>query len=330
MKEFSLYGGEVTGVFDPEARYRYTITDPVNGLKDKKVRGVTTVIGDILDKPGLRLWARDEMAKALFGMTLDKDYNPIYNMDDAMITPGIAYKEGHLQEMLSMSFNAYTIKTDRGKDIGTMTHDMIAKFLAKEIDSIDESIVKASYPEADDEHVKCTVKAVRGFMVWWSSIINKEVLGTEVVIYSRRFQFSGTYDLKVKINNKVYMLDIKTTNRSASAPLGIYPEYFMQLGGYMQADMEGSGQKFDDCGIINVGKDGNVNIITASDIGMDVEECIGSFIYAIQIHNWLERVKKLTNDPGFISSLSEPNSKVEEFIKEEVNNKLKEEYEKTK
>jgi hypothetical protein len=168
------------------------------------------------------------------------------------------------------------------------------------------------------------ILAVRGFIKWWDSIIDKEVLGVENIIYSRQYQFSGTYDLKVRINDKIYMLDIKTTNRSQFAPLGVYPEYFMQLGGYMLADMEGDSKvKFDDCGVINVGKDGRVAIATASDLGLTVHECMHSFVYAVTIHNWLEKTAKLTQSK-FTSNLSRPNKEVEELVENKVIEALKE------
>lgn len=323
MSSTTLYGGEVDVVFNPDSRFRYVVTDPVMGLKDARIRGVTTVLGDVLDKPGLRLWARDEMAKVVFGMTLDNG-KPIYHKKTALLKPGTSYTEPELQKVLGYSFNTYQIKTERGKDIGTMTHDFVAQYLINGTLPTKELVLEA-YKEAPDEFIKCVLLAVEGFIGWWSLIIDKEVLGVENIIYSRDYKFSGTYDLKVKINGKIYMLDIKTTNRSPHAPLGIYPEYFMQLGGYMLADMESEKNfTFDDCGIINVGKDGKVVIVTASDLGLTTAECMDKFVKAVQIHDWLDKTSKLTTDSHFMSNLSKPNSEVEELIKSKVNEAFKE------
>lgn len=302
-KRFSLYGGEVTGQFFPDSRFRYVITDPVMGLVDKRVRGVTTVLGEILDKPGLRLWARDEMAKMLFGLEFDDDGKPTYVDKKALLTPGVAYDEKAIQGMLDQSFNAYTIKTDRGKDIGTMTHDFVARYLAGEVNGITPADIQKEYPDAPQEFIFSVTKAFNGFVKWWNNLTDKEVIGSENIIYSRKYEFSGTYDLKARIGEKVYMLDLKTTNRSQGAPLGIYPEYFMQLGGYIQADEEESNVLVDDCGILNVGKDGRLGIITASDMGLTVGDCKDSFISAVTIHNWLSKVSKLTGDSKFASHL---------------------------
>lgn len=303
MSGFTLYGSEVTGTFNPDSRFRYIITDPVVGFVDKRVRGVTTVIGEVLDKPGLRLWARDEMAKRLMGLEFGDEGEPVYNSKNALIKEGIEYGKPELQEFLDKSFNAYRDKSDRGKDIGTMTHDFVAQFLKGDLKKIDASTVLEQYTEAPEEFTKCVIKAVESFMVWWNSLKDKELLGTENIIYSRKYEFSGTYDLKCRIGKKVYMLDVKTTNRSQTAPLGIYPEYFMQLGGYIQADEEESGTKFDDCGVINVGKDGKLSIACASDIGLEVEDCKNSFVYAVTIHNWLNKLSKLTRDGKLKSHL---------------------------
>jgi hypothetical protein len=229
---------------------------------------------------------------------------PTYT-EKGLILSHQAYTQAELQAKLEESFNAYQDKSDRGKDIGTMTHDFVAQFLQGDLKKIDASTVLEQYTEAPEEFTKCVIKAVESFMVWWNSLPDKELLGTENIIYSRKYEFSGTYDLKCRIGDKVYMLDVKTTNRSQTAPLGIYPEYFMQLGGYIQADEEESGTKFDDCGVINVGKDGKLSIACASDLGLEVEDCKNSFIYAVTIHNWLNKLSKLTIDGKLKSHLME-------------------------
>lgn len=302
-KEYKLYGGEVTVVFRPESRFRYVITDPVKELSQARIRGVTTVLGDVLDKPGLRLWPRDMMAKAVFGVKL-VDKVPTYFKKEALLKPNVAYSEEDLQAFLTESYNAHTRRSDRGKDIGTMVHSFVEGFLVGEFQELSEELVTAAYPDMEDEYKKATVKAVNGFVSWWDSLEDKEVLGVENMIYSREHKFSGTYDLKAKINGKVYMLDVKTTNASPSAPLGIYPEYFMQLGGYMTADSEESGQVFDDCGIINVGKDGKVRIATALDLGITVQECKEAFIHAVTFHDWLQKLSPLVKDSKFVSTLT--------------------------
>ena len=50
--------------------------------------------------------------------------------------------------------------------------------------------------------------------------------------------------------------DIKTTNASRQAPLGVYPEMFLQLGAYANAHLEEFPlEEIDDLAIIRVGKD---------------------------------------------------------------------------
>jgi hypothetical protein len=316
MRLVTLYGGEVTVEFDPDARFRYKITDPVMGLDHARVRGVTTVLGDILDKPGLRFWPRDEALKAAFGMKSVND-KPKYNAMDALIQPNAEYEETELQNILEQSFNACNVKSDRGKDIGTMTHDFCAQYLAGGLTGIGKDKILAIYPNAPYEFMKCVIKAVNSFVGWWTWLkANHEVefLGSENLIYSRIYRFSGTYDLKVKIDGQLYMLDIKTTNRSQNNPLGVYPEYFTQLGGYMAADSEESGDRFDDCGIVNVGKDGKLNIVTSGDMGVSVKDCMSSFKTGVQLHNWLEGVKPLLADSHFVSSLVDSDRSIPKVI----------------
>lgn len=296
----NLYGGEAKITFDPEATgKRYTVTDPVAGLVDKKLRGVTTVLGEILDKPGLRMWPLDESDKAIFGGV------EAYSKKGALLQPNIKYTEAELDAIRQAGRDAHKARSDRGKDIGTMVHGYVEQHLKKQVINLEAVKVAQDYPGVSDDLISATLKAFGAFVKFWEGL-NAKVIGIEEPVYSRRYQFAGCYDITAQIGDKIYMLDLKTTNRSPSAPLGIYAEYFMQLGGYASAVHEGSGMVFNDCGIINVGKDGRIAVALASDLGLSVGECTNAFRYAVAIHDWLAKTKKLVNDTGFVSSLSPP------------------------
>lgn len=307
MKTYSLYNNEVAMTFDKEApRYRYKVTDPMNSISDKPVRGVTTLLRDVIHKPELLMWPMNEAMTVLFGQEFndaEKAYK--YKQANALIKPHTVYNPEQLEMFLNEGRQAHTKKSDRGKDIGSLVHSAIEHYLRGSTanDALQTAYQDSGASVGIDES-KATTNALTAFTTWWEGLGEKEVLGLENPVYSRKLQYSGTYDLIARINGKVYMLDIKTTNRSRTAPLGIYAEYFLQLAAYAYAVREERDIAFDDIGIINVGKDGKLSVATAKDLGMEVEECERTFAYAVRVHDWLEKTSRLTKDGRLISVLN--------------------------
>lgn len=299
MTTHSLYGGEVKLVFDPDApRYRYKVTDLRTGIENKPVRGVTTLLRDVLHKPELLMWPMNEALTLLFGQEFDsKSKSYVYKPSKALLKPERVMTQVELQNALDAARKAHTAKSDRGKDVGSMVHENLEAFLTGQ--------PMPEFKDVAPEDVKAVNGAVNAFIDWWKSLRQAEVISVETPIYSRSLWYAGTYDLKAKINGKVYMLDFKTTNRSRVAPLGIYAEYFLQLGAYSYAETEENGGDFDDLGVINVSKTGSgVHIACASDMGLSVSDCEDAFAFGVKIHDWLEATTKLTKDSHFTSHLN--------------------------
>lgn len=313
MKTYQLYNGEVTMTFDKDApRYRYKVTDPNNGISDKPVRGVTTLLRDVIHKPDLLMWPMNEALTHLFGQEFNKTEKAYkYREAKAAVKSNMVYTTDELETLLNEARSAHTKKSDRGKDVGTLVHTAIEYYLRGQDK---ENALQSSLSDAGgvttQDVMNDTMRALTAFVAWWEGLEEKEVLGLENPVYSRTLQYSGTYDLIARINGKVYMLDFKTTNKSMSAPLGIYAEYFLQLAAYAYAVKEERGYEFDDLGIINVGKDGVISIATATDLGMTIKECETTFAYAVRLHDWLDKTARLTKDRRLVSVLN-PLEKVE-------------------
>lgn len=166
---------------------------------------------------------------------------------------------------------AYLIKSDRGKDVGTQVHTSIEKFLA----------------EGRAEALNDAIKPFNAFVGWFEDVKPK-VLAAEQVIYSKQFDYAGTYDALLEIDGKVVLCDVKTTNISRTAPLGIYPEMFLQLGGYALAHHEENPEQvIDDLMIIRVGKDGVLNTLRASDLGLTPQFLEDAFKAVIQTYKFI-------------------------------------------
>jgi hypothetical protein len=258
-------------------------------------------------------WPMNMSHGKLFGAKWNADaLTYVYTETDALLKTGKEYSSDELNEFMKLGGKAYLDRSDRGKDIGTMTHKAVEVFLTHErSDGSNEraDALKAGAAEGGGELSKedseALKKAFTAFADWWDGLADKEVISTERPLYSRQLNYAGTTDIIARINGKVYMLDLKTTNSSKKAPLGIYAEYFMQLGAYSHAYKEETGQEFDDCGIIRTSKDGKLTNANAVDMGITDEECERAFAFAIRVHDWLERTTPFLADAHFTSHLSE-------------------------
>lgn len=309
-KRFTMYNGDVMMDFKPTARkYRYTVTDRVRGTANQPMRGVTSVLGDVVDKPELRTWPLNMSNQCLFGTKYDEvtgEYD--HDWQKALIKPGVDYDDETLHEIMLEGSRQWTLRADKGKDVGTLAHDAIEAYLRGT-----EYVFPSDEDEETVENVKMAKKALETFKKWWNSLEQKKVLEIEMPVYSRNLQYAGTFDLLCEINGKLYILDIKTTNRSKKAPMGIYTEMFLQMGGYSYAVKEERGIKVNDIGVIRVGKDGQLFIATARDVGLDVDACERAFAFAIRVHDWIQKVNPFLSDAHMTSHLT-AESKVEDKV----------------
>jgi hypothetical protein len=136
-------------------------------------------------------------------------------------------------------------------------------------------------------------KAFTAFKEWYTSQPKIKPLSVEQICYSKHFDFAGTWDGMFEIDGKVILYDLKTTNASRTAPLGIYPEMFLQLGGYSFAHREEFPlENIDDLMIVRIGKDGILNTLKASEIGLSVEDCENRFIDLLKIYKFMTPLAK--------------------------------------
>lgn len=181
-----LYGGKVELGFDP-LKHTYTVGEEI-------FSGVTTALS-IINKPALIYWAVNK--------TLE------YMKDN--IPPGTALDELQIQKLLREAKNARFAHSDGAKEAGTFIHNWIEDYINGE---------KPDLPT--NESLK---RSVLGFVEWWDSLTNKEVIHVERPLVSLKYKFAGTPDLIAKIDGKLTIVDWKTGS-------GIYPEHFVQMGAY--------------------------------------------------------------------------------------------------
>ncbi|MDP3726293.1 MAG: hypothetical protein Q8R36_03800 [bacterium] len=188
----------------------------VNG--NKRI-GVTTLLG-VLDKPALNYW---KVTQAL-------DY----------VRANRAALNEDPEKILKAARDAHKAESQKAADIGTITHDFVDSWIK----------TGGNIKLPDNENVR---KAIEAWFKWIAE--NKvEFYESELPVYSLKHDYCGTIDFIARINGKMYIGDLKTTNTNKRTGTGIYPEYWLQTAGYWIADTEESGRNYDGRCIVRLDK----------------------------------------------------------------------------
>lgn len=237
-------------------------------------QGVTTIMGKVLAKPGLMLWPLNEAMKY------------IRKNSEQRVASLYLYVT---EEVLKKAEQAHITKRDKGADTGTIVHELVERYLSGE-----------SITPVDTGGSLEVAAALVGFIKWHRTSKPKTI-AVEQIVYSHARDYAGTFDSILEINGKVYLCDLKTTNASRDAPQGVYADYFIQLGAYLYAyeeqrqyELAHGGTKLvqiDDLMIISCKKDGKVDTLTASQVGIKPETAMKMWSNTLFLHNSLLGVK---------------------------------------
>lgn len=254
----SLYNGTVTVTYR-NGNHRYYVNDV-------SVPSVTTIMSRVIAKPDLMLWP---------------------------LNLAISYLEEKLpnitSEDLQMARTAHVRKRDHGTNTGTAVHHLVERRL---------EVGPKGYAAIPEDLPTDVRVAAYAFETWYRAQ-TPQVIGIEQIVYSPSLNFVGTYDSILEIDGKVYLCDVKTTNASSHAPLGIYPENFIQLSAYYaayeeQRKAEGVKTKLvpiDDLMVISVKKNGAVDTMTASSIGLTLKQGVKIWKAVMGLHAGMVRLK---------------------------------------
>lgn len=267
MIERDLYNGLLHMVHNPNARGRAARYTVTQGETTTKPKGVTTILGKVIAKD-LMKWAVSCCIEFL------SEKLPVITEED-----------------LEDAAHEYENRRDSGAGTGTEAHALVENFLKN-----NGVLVGGSSLEA--------MNAFNAFKKWYEKT-KPEVVNVEEVIYSKEFEFAGTYDCMLKIDGRVWLCDLKTTNASRTAPQGVYPENFMQLGAYAYAHDEqreyeekNGGSKLvpvEGLMVISCKKNGKLDIVTNEDLGLTLDDCKGMFKRVVNLFNFLNYVSNKLN-----------------------------------
>jgi len=118
---------------------------------------------------------------------------------------------------------------------GTQVHNAVEDFLnGKEIEWLDEY-----------ENAKYSLEVWRmilKFADFWNTH-KPELVAAEYHLFSDKYEYAGTADLIVRFKEKLWLMDVKTSN-------SLHTSYELQLAAYASAWNETHDEKITDCGII--------------------------------------------------------------------------------
>jgi len=198
--EQKLYGGEVTVKFYPNS-HMYKVTDPVKGLVDQRMKGVTTFLG-VKDKSmALVSWATEEAGLHLYDILSRGDSIAMQDVTEAI--------GKHRQ-----------IKDDAA-ETGKKAHEWCEYFIKH----------KLGEPGYEEKPVLPTepvqLRAVDSFLEFYGAH-DIRFLMSERLVYSREHGYVGTVDFAAMVDGVPTVGDFKTSN-------GLYNSVLLQIAAYQYA-----------------------------------------------------------------------------------------------
>lgn len=187
-KEVKIINGTEITFYPNSHQYR------ING---KIIPSVTTVLGLIDKSRPLLIWAENlcrEYLKDYAGKTLTED-------------------------VIEMAVKQYSQKRDDAADSGKQVHSWIESF-------INAVMNKTPIPQVTSTQDE-VVNGINGFIDWYDSN-EVEFLESERIVYSKKYNYVGTFDALAKVNKELTIIDFKTGK-------AIYPEFWLQLSAYHTA-----------------------------------------------------------------------------------------------
>lgn len=240
-----LYNGEVELTLET---FKHTYT--YNG---KKVTSVTQALG-IINKPALISWAA----------------NTAIEYVSIQIEPGKSYDEIQLAAIWEAGKKAHWQKKTDAGNLGSFVHKWVEQYIKG------ENPATPVNPELQE--------SVNKFLTWVKKH-SVEFLLSEQQIYSKKYNYTGTLDFICKIDGKMYIGDLKTSN-------GIYPEMLIQTAAYRYARVEEFPQEeYVGQLILRIGKDGTFEFAVMRDEGW-YSKMFVAFLSALKLQESMEAIKE--------------------------------------
>lgn len=295
--ETLLYNGNVKIKFvDSTHRYYVNIFQDNEWGKTIFPTGVTSTLHEVYGSGSLLEWyssmASNDIVMKLAGKEneewLKTAFLTLYNgktpvVPDTSIVKSLTSYD--LIDLYKLGKEAPNKRSGFGKDVGSQTHEAVDRYHKTGLAYIDETGIPAN-DEAAQKSLDMYIK--------WFEASGLTVVASEVVVYSQKYNYSGTLDrIYKRQDGGLIMGDFKTSNISRQSPLGIRNSYWSQLGAYMVAHREEHHSTFVDAVIVNSPKKGTIKIGYASDMGLkplELEDIWLTDLKAFRNHKNVDKV----------------------------------------
>ncbi len=237
METYKLYNDKITLSFD-EKKHIYRI--------GKKIIYGVTSITNIISKPQLINWA--------VKLTKEKTYS------EAKRLGGVEFLK-NLSDVLLTAGREHYVVSKEARELGTRVHKKAEKWHTKGTDR-DALITEIMQIKNEEERLACSV------MFKFFKEHKFEPIELEGRCYSKEHEYAGTIDYYGGVDDKLSILDFKTST-------GIYSSYPLQATAYAKAKTE-EGFKVDQTIIARFGKDGVLEV----QIEKDWEKHLPAFLAA--------------------------------------------------
>jgi len=131
---------------------------------------------------------------------------------------------------------------DSAASVGTRTHRLVEGYLIANKYKGNPSRNELLLSTISDD----LQKPFHAFLDWIENK-NFEILDTEKIIHSEKYKYAGSLDIRCLLNDKKYIIDLKTSS-------GIYDEMLLQLCGYKNAYEEINEESGHRIGILRLDK----------------------------------------------------------------------------
>ena len=204
---------ETYKLYEGKLELKYLDSKHLYTVEEKPVESITGIL-KVISKPALIPWAVKETGDYL----------------SRHLKPGTMLDEVSILRLISEAKKAHRITSGHAADIGTWAHEWFAKYFSGE-----------KPPQPINPLLLQIVQGLKSFLGGRQVKVNS----SERKLYSVEHRVAGTLDLDCYIDGKRTLVDFKTSS-------GIYPDMFVQLGGYdLLASEEdefvalGKGEKYD-------------------------------------------------------------------------------------
>lgn len=276
----ALYDGQVEIEFR-EASHRYKVDGTYTV-------GVSTIL-NILSKD-LLPWAAFMAAEAFKASMIE------------LLDSGEKITKTKLKELADDAKKAHTRKSQRGKDVGTIVHEIIRRKTDEYLETHNWKFdgwrmeINLIDPAISAEDIKAVENCLRNWMQWIVDY-DIEVIRHEFVVHSRKLGYCGTGDVlfRSRRDGKRYLGDYKTGDpqkkrNSRYQIIGHkpYPEHFVQISAYDYAQYEEMGIDVDGYMVIYLPKEGNYQTFTRENV---VNDRLG-WEQLFYVYQWIDNIKR--------------------------------------